>query len=120
MRDALMDFVNSWSEKTEVPICRFIGWLGVGRSKFYTRHARYGRVNEHNGKIPGDFWLEDWGKQAIVEFYQDHTDEGYHRLTFMMLDADVVAGAARRGAVVPLERQAIQEGDGLCAAAHAA
>ena len=58
-RDAVMDFVNLWSEKTEIGVGRFIGWLGIGRSKFYDWHARYGRVNEHNGKIPRDFWLED-------------------------------------------------------------
>ena len=86
-----MDFVNGWSEKAEVPLCRFIGWLGIAKSKFYNWHARYGKVNEHNGRIPRDFWLEDWEKQAIVKFYHGHPDEGYRRLTFMMLDADVVA-----------------------------
>ena len=86
-----MDFVNPWSEKTDIALGRFIGWLGIGRSKFYNWHARYGKVNEHNGKIPRDFWIEDWEKQAIIAFYLDHPEEGYRRLTFMMLDADVVA-----------------------------
>jgi transposase InsO family protein len=90
-RDAIMDFVNQWSEKTEIALGRFIGWLGIARSKFYNWHARYGKVNEHNGKIPRDFWLEDWEKQAIIAYYLEHPDEGYRRLTFMMLDADVVA-----------------------------
>jgi putative transposase len=88
-----MDFVNGWSEKTEIPLCRFIGWLGIAKSKFYDWHARYGKVNEHNGKIPRDFWLEDREKQAIIDYYLEHPDEGYRRLTFMMLDADVVAAA---------------------------
>ena len=86
-----MDFVNQWSEKTELGLGRFIGWLGIGRSKFYNWHARYGKVNEHNGKIPRDFWLLDWERQAIVDFHGEHPQEGYRRLTFMMLDADVVA-----------------------------
>jgi transposase InsO family protein len=90
-RDAIMDFVNGWSEKAELPLCRFIAWLGIAKSKFYDWHARYGKVNEHNGKIPRDFWLEDWEKRAIVSYYQEHSDEGYRRLTFMMLDANVVA-----------------------------
>ena len=88
-----MDFVNGWSEKTEIPLCRFIGWLGIAKSKFYNWHARYGKVNEHNGKIPRDFWLLDREKQAIIDYYLEHPDEGYRRLTFMMLDADVVAAA---------------------------
>lgn len=35
-------------------------WLGAGRC---------GRVNEHNGWTPRDFWLEAWEKQANVEFH---------------------------------------------------
>lgn len=93
MRDAIMDFVNDWSEKAELPLCRFIAWLGIAKSKFYNWHTRYGKANEHNGKIPRDFWLEDWEKQAIIDFYLEHPDEGYRRLTFMMLDADVVAAS---------------------------
>jgi putative transposase len=52
---------------------------------------RYGKVNEHNGWIPRDWWLEDWEKQAIIDFHDQNPLEGYRRLTFMMLDADVVA-----------------------------
>jgi transposase InsO family protein len=86
-----MDFVNGWSEKTEIGLGRFIGWLGIAKSKFYDWHARYGKANEHNGKVPRDFWLEDWEKQAIIAYYLENPGEGYRRLTFMMLDADVVA-----------------------------
>lgn len=50
-----MDFVNGWSEKAELPLCRFIAWLGIAKSKFYDWHSRYGKVNEHNGKIPREF-----------------------------------------------------------------
>jgi transposase InsO family protein len=66
-------------------------WLGIGASKFYNWRQRYGRVNEHNGWIPRDFWLEDWEKAAIIKFHGEHPLEGYRRLAFMMLDADVVA-----------------------------
>ncbi len=86
-----MDFVRRWSEKTEIGAGRFIGWLGITASKFYSWRKRYGRVNEHNGWIPRDFWLADWEKQAIVNFHLKNPIEGYRRLTFMMLDADVVA-----------------------------
>jgi transposase InsO family protein len=65
--------------------------LGVSSSKFYDWRERYGRVNEHNGWIPRDFWLEEWEKQAIINFHLKNPLEGYRRLTFMMLDADIVA-----------------------------
>ena len=41
--------------------------------------------------MPRDFWLQAWEKQAIIDFHQQHPLEGYRRLTFMMLDEDVVA-----------------------------
>jgi len=91
VRDQIVDFVRCWSEKTEIGAGRFIIWLGVTASKFYSWRERYGRVNEHNGWIPRDFWLEKWEKQAIVDFHLKNPLEGYRRLTFMMLDADVVA-----------------------------
>jgi putative transposase len=91
VRDQIVDFVRCWSEKTEIGAGRFIVWLGVTASKFYSWRERYGRVNEHNGWIARDFWLEEWEKQAIIDFHLNNPLEGYRRLTFMMLDADVVA-----------------------------
>jgi putative transposase len=38
-----------------------------------------------------DFWLEPWEKEAIIGFQLKNPVEGYRRLTFMMLDAEVVA-----------------------------
>src|SRR5438128_11965156 len=92
MRDQIVDFVRRWSEKTEIGAGRFIGWLNITASKFYDWRERYGRVNEHNAWIPRDFWLEDWEKQAIIGFHLKNPLEGYRRLTFMMLDRDIVAG----------------------------
>ncbi len=83
--------MRRWSEKTEIGAGRFIHWLGVTASKFYDWRQRYGRVNEHNGWVPRDFWLEPWEKEAIVRFHLKNPLEGYRRLTFMMLDHDVVA-----------------------------
>ena len=90
-RDQIIDFVRRWSQKSEIGAGRFIVWLGVAASKFYDWRERYGRVNEHNGWVPRDFWLEDGEKQAIVTFHLKNPLEGYRRLTFMMLDGDVVA-----------------------------
>lgn len=91
MRDQVIDFVRRWSEETEIGAGRFIGWLGVTASKFYDWRERYGRANEHNGWVPRDFWLEPWEKEAIIDFHGKNPLEGYRRLTFMMLDQDVVA-----------------------------
>jgi len=68
-----------------------IRWIGISRSKFYDWQKRYGKLNEHNHWIPRDFWLQAWEKQAIVNYFLDHPGQGYRRLTYMMLDADIVA-----------------------------
>ena len=66
VRDQVVDFVRRWSDKTEIGVGRFPQWLGIGASKFYDWRQRYGRVNEHNGWIPRDFWLQPWEKEAII------------------------------------------------------
>jgi hypothetical protein len=86
-----VDFVRRWSGETEIGVGRFIPWLGVTASKFYDWRKRYGCVNEHNGWVPRDFWLEPWEKEAIIGFHMQNPLEGSRRLTFMMLDADIVA-----------------------------
>jgi len=70
---------------------RFSEWLGIARGKLYAWRARYGKVREDSRIVPRDHWIEDWERQAIVDFHDRHPLEGYRRLTFMMLDADVVA-----------------------------
>ena len=65
--------------------------MKLGNSKFHQWKDRYGKANEHNGKVPRDWWLEDWEKQAILDYYDRHPLNGYRRLAFMMLDDDVVA-----------------------------
>ena len=83
--------MNRWTERTELPAKRLLSWLGLREGKFYDWTNRYGKVNAHNGKIPRDWWLEDWEKQAILDYHGQHPDDGYRRLTYMMLDADIVA-----------------------------
>jgi transposase InsO family protein len=68
-----------------------LGWLALSASKFHQWKQRYGQANEHNARLPRDGWLADWEQQAILEFHDRHPLEGYRRLTFMLLDDDVVA-----------------------------
>jgi len=92
-RDEIVDFVNRWSSKTGIAVFSFLLWIGLGTSKWHDWKKRYGKINEHNAWIPRDHWLEEAEKKAIVEFHDQHPLEGYRRLTFMMLDADVVAAS---------------------------
>jgi transposase InsO family protein len=90
-RDQIVDFVRAWSAKTEIPVVRLLPWIGIGRSKYHDWVQRFGKVNEHNAWVPRDHWLTDDEKERICAFARGHPLEGYRRLTFMMLDQDVVA-----------------------------
>lgn len=87
----IVDYVAYWTERAELPAWQLVLWLGITLSKFHSWKRRYGRVNAHNGRIPRDYWLEDWERAAIVAYHDHHPLEGYRRLTFMMLDDDIVA-----------------------------
>ena len=65
-------------------------WLELSKSKFHDWHERYGKANEHNALVPRDFWISDAERQNIIRFFLDHPLNGYRRLTFMMIDADIV------------------------------
>ena len=70
---------------------RFVDWIAVSKGKFYEWRKRYGKANEHNALVPRDHWITNEERQAILDFEREFPLEGYRRLTFMMLDRDVVA-----------------------------
>jgi putative transposase len=49
------------------------------------------RKGERAQRLGSPRFLEDWEKQAIIGFHLKNPLEGYRRLTFMMLDADIMA-----------------------------
>jgi len=89
----VVDYVRRWNERTGIAVCVLVMWLGITASKFHDWKNRYGKVNEHNGWVPRDWWLADSEKQAIIRFSYEYPLEGYRRLAFMMLDRDVVAAS---------------------------
>jgi len=91
IRDEVIDYVRYYSDKTEIAAGDFIRRIGIVRSKYYDWKRRYGKVNEHNAWIPRDFWLTGFERQAIITYYHDKPLEGYRRLCYMMIDADIAA-----------------------------
>ncbi|MGH8429876.1 MAG: IS3 family transposase [Solimonas sp.] len=90
-RDEIVDFIRTWADKTEITMQRIVNWAGIAKSKFFDWRRRYGRANEHNAWVPRDHWLEAWEQATILDFHAQFPLEGYRRLTFMMLDRDLVA-----------------------------
>lgn len=89
-RDHVVDFVTELSTKTELAIRRIVSWLEMPRGKFFDWRKRYGKVNEHNALVPRDHWVTDQERHKIIDYFDQNSLEGYRRLTFMMLDNDVV------------------------------
>jgi transposase InsO family protein len=83
--------VRYYSDKTEIAASDFIRHIGIARSKYYDWKHRYGKVNEHNAWIPRDFWLTGSERQTIINYYNDNPLEGYRRLCYMMIDANIAA-----------------------------
>jgi putative transposase len=91
VRDAIVAFISHCADGTEIPVSTFLKWLGLSRGRYYRWVARYGHENQHNAPVPRRFWLLQWEREAIIQYALNHPLEGYRRLTFMMLDEDVVA-----------------------------
>ena len=98
VRDSVALYIEDRSVKSGISIQRLVKWMGINRAKFYDWRKRLGESNRHNGKIPKTNWLLPWEKEAIINYAKDHNSEyifycrdGYRRLTYIMLDEDVVA-----------------------------
>ncbi len=89
IRDQVVDFVRHLVLEL-AQAKRLLGWADLGSRKYVRWQERCGKANEHNGLVPRDR-LEDWEKLSITDFAGKYPLEGYRRLAFMMLDADVVA-----------------------------
>jgi len=87
----VVDCLCHWSARTDLSLTQLITWLGIPSSKYYDWCQRYAQPNGHNAQEPRQFWLLPAERQAILGFQAEHPDQGYRRLCFMMLDADVVA-----------------------------
>jgi len=83
--------VRTFSTQTELPVTKLVEWIGIARGKYFDWRDRYGRANEHNAFVPRDHWIDQWERDAIIDFFDRNPLEGYRRLTFMMLDQNVVA-----------------------------
>jgi putative transposase len=67
--------------------------IGLSRSKYHQWQARAGQANQHNAPLPRHNWLTPAEKTTLVGYFDQHPQEGYRRLSYMMLDANVVAAS---------------------------
>ena len=117
----MIDFIGYWSDKADTPVKQILSWIGLCANQYHRWKAPYGQPNVHNGLIPRTFWLLAWEKQAIIEYYMQHPEEGYRRLSYRMLDEDVVAVSASSvyrllkysGLLIPSRKTPSKKGKGF-------
>lgn len=76
-----------------MPIAQLLVALDLASSKYYDWRKRYGQANQHNAVIPKAHWLLDWEKEAILHYQRVHPQAGYRRLSYMLLDANIVSAS---------------------------
>lgn len=91
IRDSIVQYVYKICSLTDYKTKRIVQMIGIHLSKFYSWNNRQGRQNCHNCSQPKGHWLLDHEKEALLHYAKDHMGEGYRRLTYMMMDEDVVA-----------------------------
>lgn len=91
IRDAIVRYVIMLTTRTHIPLKHILGWLGLKKNKYHKWCKRMGIPNKHNGHIPRTTWVLPWEREAIIAYRRDHWEEGYRRMTYMMLDDNVVA-----------------------------
>lgn len=91
IRDAIVHYIVMITTRTHIPLKRVLAWLGLKKNKYHQWRTRLGDVNKHNGKIPRATWILPWERDAIIAYCRDHPGEGYRRLSYRMLDENIVA-----------------------------
>jgi transposase InsO family protein len=86
-----VDFVRVTSTKVDFSVNRILVFMDFEPGKYYEWKKRYGKINLHNSYIPRDYWITKEETQAIMDYHIQHPFDGYRRLTYMMIDENIVA-----------------------------
>lgn len=90
IRDDVLGFLMKWRKKTEISLGSLLSWVGISRGKFCEWQRRFGKENSHNAPIPRNFWITEIERENIIRYFRDHPLNGYRRLSYMMIDDDIV------------------------------
>lgn len=65
--------------------------IEIRKNKYYDWSSRLDQPNNHNSTIPKKHWLLEWETESIINYAKSNPGQGYRRLTYMMLDENIVA-----------------------------
>lgn len=100
VRDSVVERLTYLTERTSLDLIYILKIIQLNKTKFYRWKKRTGIPNRHNGKIPKAHWLTPEEIKKIKLYSQEHYSsgsfylkDGYRRLTYQMIDEDVVAAS---------------------------
>lgn len=83
--------MNRWRDRANLSVKWMLARLLLSESKYYKWCGRKGQPNRHNGQIPKAHWTTLDEKEQILAYQEQHPEEGYRALTYMMMDEGKVA-----------------------------
>lgn len=89
IRDSVVEFIDHWHARTGYSKQWFCQRIGIHAQRLADWRQRFGVPNAHNGGMPRNFWVSEEEQQRVIDFYLRHSEEGYRRCTYMMIDNDV-------------------------------
>jgi transposase InsO family protein len=97
MRTRIIGTITELREKSALPLSVLLSGAGISRRTWTDWQKRKDAPTRHNGLIPKKHWLLPSEIEAIVAYVENRTDKkllGYRRLTWMMIDENVVYASA--------------------------
>lgn len=83
-----MEYLKYWRRRTDIALVTILSWLALSQARYYSWQKP---KPASRGEAPKSHWLLPWEVEAIIAYRHDHLDEGYRRLTYQMLDQNIVA-----------------------------
>jgi transposase InsO family protein len=103
-REEIQAEIERMHERTGIGVTILAGYEEVSRSTFQEWQKRRGQATKHNGKLPKYHWLTPREKETIIAYCHERLEQGYRRLIYQMLDANIVAASC--SAVYTMLKQA--------------
>jgi len=92
-REQIQGEVERMHQRTGIGVTLLAGYAGVSRSTWQEWRKRTGEETKHNGNLPKYHWLTPLEQEAITAYCRERLDLGYRRLTYLMLDENIVAAS---------------------------
>ncbi len=89
LRDEVVDRIEAWHTLTSIPRTSLLAWASIQRATYYDWSGRQGLANRHNPPPHQSHWTLPNEREAVITYARENPGEGYRRLTYMMIDADV-------------------------------